>query len=497
MKKVLLTGASGNMGIKGLKELLKAGFFVRAFCLNKQSEIKKLKKFKAYKNFELFLGDLTNYEDVKTSVKNMDFCLHVGALVSPMADDHPALAMKVNYGSTKNLINAIKELKQNNKTKFVYIGTVAETGDRMPPIHWGRVGDPIKPSYFDYYAVSKIAAERLVIESELAHWVSLRQTGIVSVNMFKTRDNIIFHQPLDNVLEYVSDRDSGRLLKNVCRDLPSEFWNNIYNIGGGKHMRLSGRELLEFMFAPLGVNDIGEVFESNTFATHNFHGQYYLDSDKLNSYLNFRQDGKEYINYCLKKSLGLSYYAVKYLKFIPPVKNVILKQIKNSLTKLKYGKRGTMSFIEENNADAIKAFFISKKAWEAIPKFKEFTKYKDYNTVIKLDHGYDESKPKEKLNFEDLKNAIKFRGGKLLSKKMQTGDLKTKLDVECSFNHKFKASPKLILESGHWCDTCERESWNYHKVAKHSKFFNQVWKPLHKKDEEQFELTKEVSELDV
>ena len=30
---------------------------------------------------------------------------------------------------------------------------------------------------FDYYAVSKIAAERYVIESGLKYWVSLRQTG--------------------------------------------------------------------------------------------------------------------------------------------------------------------------------------------------------------------------------------------------------------------------------------------------------------------------------
>ena len=44
----------------------------------------------------------------------------------------------------------------------------------MPPIHWGRVGDPIKPSMFDYYAVSKVAAERYVIESGLKYWVSLR-----------------------------------------------------------------------------------------------------------------------------------------------------------------------------------------------------------------------------------------------------------------------------------------------------------------------------------
>jgi len=57
----------------------------------------------------------------------------------------------------------------------------------LPPIHWGRVGDPIKPSIFDYYAVSKIASERLVIESRLEYWVSLRQTGIMGPAMAKIK----------------------------------------------------------------------------------------------------------------------------------------------------------------------------------------------------------------------------------------------------------------------------------------------------------------------
>lgn len=39
------------------------------------------------------------------------------------------------------MIEALYEFKQDQVTKFVYIGTVAETGDRMPPIHWGRVGN--------------------------------------------------------------------------------------------------------------------------------------------------------------------------------------------------------------------------------------------------------------------------------------------------------------------------------------------------------------------
>jgi hypothetical protein len=47
----------------------------------------------------------------------------------------------------KNFRQAIKEQKRVDEVKLVSIGTIAETGDRMPPIHWGRVGDPIKPVY--------------------------------------------------------------------------------------------------------------------------------------------------------------------------------------------------------------------------------------------------------------------------------------------------------------------------------------------------------------
>ena len=58
---------------------------------------------------------------------------NLSATFSPAADYHPKQAMKVNYGSTRNLINAIYELRQEAHTRFVYIGTVAETGDRTPP----------------------------------------------------------------------------------------------------------------------------------------------------------------------------------------------------------------------------------------------------------------------------------------------------------------------------------------------------------------------------
>ena len=159
-QRVFLTGATGGMGLASLKEMLKDADKQDIVILARDSE-KNRKILDPYRNtagLEIVWGDLNDYDVVLKCVKDCDLILHIAAFVSPAADYHPKQAMKVNYGSTRNLINAIYALGQQDKTRLVYIGTVAETGDRMPPIHWGRVGDPIKPSMFDYYAVSKVAA---------------------------------------------------------------------------------------------------------------------------------------------------------------------------------------------------------------------------------------------------------------------------------------------------------------------------------------------------
>ena len=254
MKKqtVFITGATGGMGFESLKQILEDKEKQNIIILVRDSEKnrKLLKDYQDIPELTIKWGDLTNYQDVYDCVKEADIVLHIAAFVSPAADYYPDKAMKNNLGSTKNIVDAIIDQGRELEVKLVNIGTVAETGDRMPPIHWGRVGDPLKPSMFDYYAVSKIAAERYVIESGLKYWVSLRQTGIIGKAMAGIVDAIMFHNCLDNVLEYVSDRDSGRLMRNLCLytadgTLPEEFWGHIYNIGGGETCRVSTYEMYQ------------------------------------------------------------------------------------------------------------------------------------------------------------------------------------------------------------------------------------------------------------
>ena len=74
--------------------------------------------------------------------------------------------------------------------------------------------------------------------------------------MSKIRDAIMFHNCYDNVLEYVSDRDSGVLLRNLSYQdatdtMDTAFWGHIYNIGGGEKCRVSTAEMFERLYGDI------------------------------------------------------------------------------------------------------------------------------------------------------------------------------------------------------------------------------------------------------
>lgn len=503
-KTVLMTGATGNMGQQSLKQMIGDldKYNLVLLVQNNKREKDILLPYLETPGISVVWGDLTDKKAVRRAVSKADLVLHIAAFVSPQADYQPKKAIEVNFGGTKNLIDAIVEQGRADEVEFVNIGTVAETGDRMPPIHWGRVGDPIKPSMLDYYAVSKVAVERYVIESGLTHWVSLRQTGIIGPAMSAVRDPIMFHNCFDNVLEYVSDRDSGTAMAHLARydaegTLDETFWNHIYNIGGGKACRTDTYSMFRILYGELGITKLQYILNPKYQATRNFHGQYYLDSDKLENFLHFRNDGMQYYYDCYLKGLGAALPAAKFITKLPGGQKFMGSILKKAFNKLGRMEHGTIHFIEDHVEDHIDAFWGSKKAWEALPDdIRDMKHFTDWDRVIRLDHGYDETKPEAELELADMKKAAQFRGGKLLSQEMKKGDWAGKLKFQCQFGHEFSASPRLILEGGHWCPECERRSWNYGKRAKGDPFFAQVWDPLHEFDELR-EYPKEVSDLDV
>ena len=308
----------------------------------------------------------------------------------------------------------------------------------------------------------------MIIDSGLQNWLSLRQTGIARMAATDTLDPIMFHTTLDGVLEWITPRDSGRLLASICLgQLPERCWGNIFNIGGGEPNRLTNLELFSLMLGAAGVQDFREVLDPNWFATRNFHGQWFSDSDLLAELVPYRsQTIKDYVE-----------EEVKNVPWFIRLGGRVPGLVRRRFEAVARGPGGTLSWLAQGAEKQIKAYFGSLQRWQRIPDWEELELAQPLQLPNKLDHGYDESLPVENLRRSDLQAAARFRGGRLLSRNSYQRDRFLPLRWKCHAGHEFSASLNLVLKGGHWCPICTADRDNYPEMARWSPFFSQVWEP--------------------
>lgn len=456
--RVFITGATGTMGMATLREFAARNYpYVELTVLARDSvkNHKKLKKFNHVPGFRVIWGDLTNYEDVAKGVKDAHFVLHLGGMVSPAADYFPSRTLKVNVESTRNIVKAVHESGRAQDIYVVYIGSIAQCGDNRPPFHWGKTGDKLSPSPLDAYALSKIEAEREIVEGGLPHWVSLRQTGILCPELlYKGADPITFHVPLKGLLEWTTAEDSGRLMVNLCTTpLPSSFWNNFYNIGSGESYRLTNYEFECKFLKALHCPEPRKIFEPQWFSLYNFHGQWWADSDELEDLLHFRSS-LSVDEYFLKMANGLPFF----FRLTPLVPSVLIKWAMKRIAMK--APLGTLYWLKSKNNKRIKCHFGSIEEQKGIPEWEilipELEKPLDKKTPIKRT----DKKKTESLTIKDMQKKAEERNGECLSESMKPGDLKSKLLWRCNNGHTFEASPALIRLGGHWCPECLKTHCN-------------------------------------
>ena len=495
---VFLTGGTGVMGQAVVSELSHHFDLINLRLLIHKRSIPSIISTIIKNNqssIEIINGDLRDYNTILKGVTGADYVLHVGGMVSPYADSFPYETLEVNIEGMKNICKAVLAQENKDSIKVVYIGSVAETGGRNYPYHYGRIGDPINVSIYDHYALSKVIAEMTLVESGIKNWVVLRQTGIIHPGLFNNMKPIVMHVVINGGLEWCTQEDSGRVLRqlvllDIDGKLGKNFWNHMFNLSSGKDYRLSNYEFENYILKGSGLPDPTKIFEPNWFITKNFHGHFYLDSDKLEEFLHFRE-GISVQDYF--KNLGNKVpFFVKLGRFAT---SGMIKYFMRKLARTKGD--GTLDWIENNNEPKIKAYFGSMEEYKKIPTTWEEFKILDLNVENPklLDHGYDDKKPESEIDIEDVRSAAKFRGGELLSDNMEKGDLKTKLKWKCGYcKNEFEASPCLILLGGFWCPKCyiPEEKWDYDNIAKTCPFFAQLWYNDHQKDENNVYVFKDI-----
>lgn len=479
-KTVFMTGATGNFGSAGLAELLKKTdrFKIRILVRPSTKNKKLLKRCAGNPSVEVIWGDLMNYYDVYKGVTGADYVLHVGALVSPQADFYPERAYKINVTGTENIVKAILAQDNPDNIKLVYIGSVAQCGDRLYPIHWGRTGDPVYASKFDMYSVSKCVSERIVANSGLKYWVSLRQSGILYPGIFRQFNPVAFHVPMRGMLEWATIEDSARVLSNVVEDwVPEEFWNRFYNISSGEQYRMSNYEMESRLLKPLGINNIERIFEPRWFALMNFHGMWYTDSDLLENYLHFREN-LPVEDYFTRLASRLPWY-YPLARFVPSF------LIKAFLRPLTYHKElGTQAW-QRHYPEKIEAYYGSTDvfrnltSWKSLRPLeleKNLDKAVSKGEVRTLDHGYDETKSIYTLTAEEVEAAAEFRGGHFIGPAEMLGEKGALFEWECEHGHRFSSSLEYVLLGGGWCPVCPIDTLDEISTDK-NKFISEVLSP--------------------
>lgn len=279
-KRILLTGASGTVGYQALKQLLKGPYDISVFDRKTENSERLLNLFSGKIN--IFYGDITKSEDSVEATKNIDYVIHLAALIPPAADKYTELAEAVNVEGTRNLINNLE--KHSPDAFFAYSSSVSVYGDRLesPNI---KVGDPLKPSPGDFYAITKIKAEEIIQKSQL-NWTIFRLSAIMGAGNHKV-SGLMFHMPLETKMEITSPQDTARaFVKGI--EHTNQLSGKIFNLGGGSQNRILYRDLLSRSFEIFGLGKLN--FPENSFAKRNFHCGYYEDGDVLEEILHFRKD---------------------------------------------------------------------------------------------------------------------------------------------------------------------------------------------------------------
>ena len=295
-KNVLVTGASGAIGSEILKHLSKLTpiYKTTVFDIKTPESVKLFRKYEGI--FDILYGDITQINDVEKICHDIDFVIHLAAVIPPKADTFPDLAKSVNIDGTKNLLHNLELFSPH--AFLVYASSISVYGDRLEN-PWINVTDHLNPSEGDEYAHTKIEAEKHIKESKL-DWSIFRLTAVMGKHKVS---KLLFHMPLRTPLEIITPADTAKAFVLAINN--TEFLSKkTFNLSGGPSYRISYKDFLARSFDALGLGNLN--FPENSFAEKNFHCGYYSDSQILENILHFQSGTIDDYFDALRKSTSVT-----------------------------------------------------------------------------------------------------------------------------------------------------------------------------------------------
>jgi dihydroflavonol-4-reductase len=251
--KILVTGAAGFVGSYVTRELVNAGYTVRAMIRRTSNTSLFYRLNPILDDIEIFEADLLDHARIERSVEAVDGVIHVGALFRQAAvnDD---LFFKVNVEGTKKLIDVACA---SNIKRFIHCSTCGVVSSILNPP--GDETNPYSPA--DVYQESKMEAEKLV----LRYFAEGKISGIVirpamiygpgdlrTLKLFKmlARNKFFYVGSGLGFVHWIDVRDLARSFRQSYE--AHHVSNEVIIIAGKRYLPL--KEMVNVVAEQLGVS---------------------------------------------------------------------------------------------------------------------------------------------------------------------------------------------------------------------------------------------------
>ena len=172
MKRILVTGAGGVIGLQVIKYLLAEGKYeITGIDLKNKNNFNKLKKFK--NRINILYGDINNKVLMEALVKDQDVIIHLATSPLPLANMKRKVPEVVDYNASALLIKCINKL--NPKCHLFYASTTALYGNSDNV----TINTKVRVKDNDYYNYYKYKIEEL-IKSKLKNYTIYRFPLVLS-----------------------------------------------------------------------------------------------------------------------------------------------------------------------------------------------------------------------------------------------------------------------------------------------------------------------------
>ncbi len=280
MKKVLVIGAAGTVGLELLKHLLTEGKYnITALDLKNSNVHNKLKKYK--KRMNIIYADACDRILIESVVKDHDYIINLATVLPPFGLIKKTLTKTIEFDIVENLCRAISYYNPNCHLVEASSTSLYASSDKLK-----KVTSEIKIDKYDYYSMFKNKAEKLIREK-------VKKYTIVRVPLVLDNDPdkpFILGVKEGENFSCITKKDAAYAFCKVLEHL-DELNKKEINIAGAEEFNLPYKELYNKLIKYRGIG-MDMLFQT-LFFEKKYKSPVCEDVSKFNDILDYQTDNLE------------------------------------------------------------------------------------------------------------------------------------------------------------------------------------------------------------